>query len=977
MKPSGKIAEYIDALLSSGRFRGQVAHHGVLPPVAAKWGEPARPWPPPLTAALKAVGIERLYSHQARALDLVRAGRHCVVATPTASGKSLVYNLPFLERVGRNPTSRALYLFPLKALAQDQLRAFRRLAAALGDDGPRAAIYDGDTSAWQRQKIRRDPPHAILTNPEMLHLGILPHHARWAAFLAGLEILVIDELHTYRGIAGAHMAQLLRRLGRVCAHYGAAPTVVLSSATVGNPGALARQLTGLEVHTVDRSGAPRGPRHLVLIDPLESPARAAIALLKAALHRGLRTIVYTQSRKLAELIALWAAQQAGGFAGRISAYRAGLLPEERREIERRLAAGDLLAVIATSALELGIDIGDLDLCLLVGYPGSIVATWQRAGRVGRSGQPSALVLIAAEDALDQYFLRNPTELLNRPPEAAVVNPYNPGVLARHLVCAAAELPLQVGEPYLQAPGAAEALDGLEHSGVLLRSAAGGDLFAARRAPHRKVDLRGGGERYPIVHADSGQTLGEIDAYRAFRETHPGAIYLHGGQSFRVEALDIAGRTVTAAPLRVDYYTRVRASKETWILSVAEAGAAWGLGAFTGRLRITEQVTGYEKIRIRGQEKLAVLALDLPPQVFETEGVWFAVPGEIQRAAEAGQRHFMGALHALEHAAIGVAPLIVMADRSDLGGLATPFHPQVGGPAVFIYDAVPGGAGLSREAFHQAEALLAAAQQAISACPCDTGCPSCVHSPKCGSGNRPIDKAGALFLLAQLRAAPPLRRTAGIVVQEPAAAVLPHPGPPRAALRYGVFDLETQRSAEEVGGWHRADRMRLSCAVVYDAGRQAFLEFLEDQVDDLLAAMRELDLVVGFNTTRFDYRVLSRYTDFDFRSLPSLDILEEVKTRLGYRLSLDHLARVSLGARKSGDGLQALRWWKEGRVREIIDYCRTDVRLTRELFLLGRRQGHLLFHNKAGHTVRVPVDWRRFALGPDADGQAPDPQKEPR
>jgi DEAD/DEAH box helicase domain-containing protein len=253
----------------------------------------------------------------------------------------------------------------------------------------------------------------------------------------------------------------------------------------------------------------------------------------------------------------------------------------------------------------------------------------------------------------------------------------------------------------------------------------------------------------------------------------------------------------------------------------------------------------------------------------------------------------------------------------------------------------------------------------------------VHSPKCGSGNRPIDKAGALFLLAQLRAAPPLRRTAGIVVQEPAAAVLPHPGPPRAALRYGVFDLETQRSAEEVGGWHRADRMRLSCAVVYDAGRQAFLEFLEDQVDDLLAAMRALDLVVGFNTTRFDYRVLSRYTDFDFRSLPSLDILEEVKTRLGYRLSLDHLAHASLGARKSGDGLQALRWWKEGRVREVIDYCRSDVRLTRELFLLGRRQGHLLFHNKAGHTVRVPVDWRRFALGPDADGQAPDPQKEPR
>ncbi len=976
MKPSGKIAEYIEALLTSGRFRDQVAHHSVLPPVVAQSADPADPWPPPLAAALRAVGIERLYSHQAQAVDLVRAGRHCVVATPTASGKSLVYNLPFFEKAHRDPTSRALYLFPLKALAQDQLRAFWGLAAALGGGGPQAAIYDGDTSAWQRRKIRRDPPHAILTNPEMLHLAILPHHARWADFLARLEILVIDEVHTYRGILGAHMAQVFRRLGRVCAHYGAAPTVVCSSATVGNPGELARQLTGLEVQTVGRSGAPRGPRHLVLLDPIESPARAAIALLKAALHRGLRTIVYTQSRKLAELIALWASQEAGGFAGRISAYRAGLLPEERREIERRLAAGDLLAVIATSALELGIDVGDLDLCLLVGYPGSIVATWQRGGRVGRNGQPSAVVLIAAEDALDQYFIRNPSELLQRPPEAAVVNPYNAEVLARHLVCAAAELPLRVDEPYLQAPAAAQALNALEKGGVLLRSAAGRDLFAARRAPHRKVDLRGGGEHYTIVHLDSGQTLGEIDAYRAFRETHPGAIYLHGGVSFRVEALDIAGRTVTAAPLRVDYYTRVRVTKETRILAVADAGTAWGVGVFTGRLRVTEQVTGYEKVRIGSQAKVAILALDLPPQVFETEGVWFAIPREIQWAVEAGQRHFMGALHALEHAAIGVAPLIVLADRSDLGGLATPFDPQVGGPAVFIYDAVPGGAGLSREAFRQAAALLAAAHRAIATCACESGCPSCVHSPKCGSGNRPIDKQGALFLLAQLRAAPSARRVGAVTVQEPPAAAVPAPEPPRAALRYGVFDLETQRSAEEVGGWHRADRMRLSCAVVYDAGRQAYLEFLEDQVDDLLAAMRELDLVVGFNTTRFDYRVLSRYTDFDFRRLPSLDILEEVRNRLGYRLSLDHLARASLGAGKSGDGLQALRWWKEGRISEIIAYCRSDVRITRELFLLGRRQGHLLFHNKAGQAVRVPVDWRRFAVGSDGDGPARGLEKEP-
>lgn len=980
MKPSGSVAEYIDALEASRRFRDQVVHRTLLPPRAAEWRQPSAPWPPAVASALAAAGIKRLYSHQAQAVDLVRAGLHCVVATPTASGKSLVYNLPFFEKVRHNPQARALYLFPLKALAQDQLRAFTDMAAEMGGDRPQAAIYDGDTSAWQRQKIRRSPPHAILTNPEMLHLAFLPHHAKWSDFFAQLEMVVIDEVHTYRGVMGSHMAQVFRRLQRICAFYGAAPTFVFSSATVGNPGELAHQLTGLKVQTLARSGAPRGPRQVVLLNPVDSPARAAIELLKAALHRGLRTIVYTQSRKLAELIALWASQQAGRLADRISAYRAGFLPEERREIERRLSTGELLAVISTSALELGIDIGDLDLCLLVGYPGSIVSTWQRGGRVGRSGQPSALVLIAGEDALDQYFMRHPGELLKRPPEAAVVNPFNPDVLARHIVCAAAELPLKADEPYLQPAAVAASLDALENSGELLRSADGGELFSTRRAPHRQVDLRGSGGRFNIVHARSGASLGEIDAYRAFRETHPGAIYLHGGETFHVDALDLETHTVTATPLRVDYYTRVRSTKDTRILSVADAGGAWGVRVFTGRLQVTEQVTGYEKIRIRGQEKINILPLDLPPQVFETDGLWFAIPREIQRAAEAGQWHFMGGIHALEHATIGVAPLIVMADRSDLGGISTPFHPQVGGPAVFIYDGIPGGAGLSREAFRQAQNLLAATHQAIAGCPCESGCPSCVQSPKCGSGNRPIDKAAALFLLEQMRAAPPGRGADAIVVRDPAppaASQQVPPSSPRPPLRYGVFDIETQRSAQEVGGWHRADRMRVSCAVVYDSGREDYLEFLEHQVDDLLALLRELDLVVGFNSKRFDYRVLSRYTDFDFRRLPSLDILEEVKNRLGFRLSLDHLALATLGTRKSGDGLQALRWWKEGRIREIIDYCRTDVQITRDLFLRGRRRGHLLFNNKAGRTVRVPVAWRHLAIAADTRTAGAVPPKEPQ
>ncbi|HCG04867.1 MAG TPA: DEAD/DEAH box helicase, partial [Desulfovibrio sp.] len=680
------MRDYITALLASP-FGRQVTHHRALPAREAAHAPNRRPWPKAIRDILARNSIDDLYTHQARATDLIRAGRHVVVATPTASGKTYVYNLPVLERFLSDPDARALYLFPLKALAQDQLSTFTGLTAAWPEDArPRAAIYDGDTTDHFRRKIRQNPPTVLLTNPEMLHLAILPHHQQWTSLLASLAFIVVDEVHTYRGVLGAHMAQVFRRLLRVCARYGAHPTFVFCSATVGNPGELAANLTGLDgtfgeedtagegtllrqplgernaralrmasaererspspappspktfqqgsyptiwgqgdavplrgagqspasaIQVITESGAPQGLRHFVFVNPDDSPSTAAIQLLRAALARDLRTIVYCQSRRMTELISMWAAEKAGPYRDRISAYRAGFLPEERRDIEARMSGGDLLAVISTSALELGIDIGGLDLCILVGYPGTVMSTLQRGGRVGRAQQESAVILIAGEDALDQYFVRHPNEFFDRPAEHAVVNPDNPVIAKRHIECAAAELPLPADEPWLAAPGAATALAELESEGLVLRSADGTTLLAARKRPHRHVDLRGSGNTFTIEDGD-GTIIGSVDGHRAYRETHPGAVYLHRGRSWVITRLDPGAQKVVAEQARVSWFTRVRGNKTTDILDIYDQREACGTRVFLGKLRVTETITGYEKRSVSGQRLLSVVPLDAPP-----------------------------------------------------------------------------------------------------------------------------------------------------------------------------------------------------------------------------------------------------------------------------------------------------------------------------------------------------------------------------
>lgn len=972
------MGAYIQALQASAYGR-QVAHHRISEPTDAVYAPLHRPWPAAMDSILTARGLAGLYCHQAECIDYLRSGRDCILTTPTASGKTLAYSLPLIEAFLRDPDTRALWVFPLKALARDQLGAFERLTAHWPVEArPTAAIYDGDTSAHFRRKIKNNPPNVLITNPEMLHLGILPHHGQWTTFLATLQYVVLDEAHTCRGVQGAHMAQVLRRLGRICARYGCQPVRALCSATVGNPAELATNLLGVEqkssdtapVAVVSRSGAPTGRRHFLFLNPeLHGSASASattIDLLRAALARKLRTIVYCRSRRMTESLALWAADKSGPLRDRISAYRAGFLPEERRDIEERMTSGELLAVISTSALELGIDIGALDLCILVGYPGTVMSTLQRGGRVGRSGRESAVILVAGEDALDQYFMRNPEAFFSRPPELAVVNPYNEVILARHLECAAAEQPLRLTppEPWLEDRRVCKAAGTLEASGLLLPSADGHELMAARKKPQRHVSLRGCGNTFTIFD-ENAIPLGTVDGQQALRETHPGALYLHRGQSYEIEALNAVAQSIKARllPRRPGWFTRVRSHKITEILEIQQVSEDSPLPAALGRLRVTETLTGYEKRSLAGNRLLNIVpfsAADVPPLIFETEGFWFTIPDDARRALEDARLHFMGGIHALEHACIGLMPLLVMADRNDFGGISIPFHPQLAAPAVFVYDGLPGGAGLASSAFPKLAELLGAVRDLLEQCPCETGCPSCVHSPKCGSGNRPIDKDAAKFLSACSGGDPRQAAPDIVVVDRPVtqASAADSAAAEAVSLRfaalpasYVVFDVETRLSAAEVGGWSRLERMGVSVAVLYDSRDDAFTAYTQERIPEMVERMASAALVVGFNSVRFDYPVLQPFTDFPLHTLPSLDLLAEIHRRLSYRVSLDNVARATLNVPKSADGLAALRWWKEGRTDLIEQYCQKDVEITRDVYRHAVEHKHVLFTNKAGSVVR--------------------------
>jgi DEAD/DEAH box helicase domain-containing protein len=587
----------------------------------------------------------------------------------------------------------------------------------------------------------------------------------------------------------------------------------------------------------------------------------------------------------------WIVEADPGLRDRISSYRAGFLPEERREIESRLFSGELLGVISTSALEMGIDVGQLDVCLLVGYPGSQIATWQRSGRVGRARE-GLVALVAQPDALDQYLVHHPRALFDREFERAVVDPANAEILAGHLPCAAAETPLRSGEPWLAEPAVRDSIRALEDSGELLRSERGSEWFASRRRPHRHINLRAGGETWRIVEdpPDGGRArmIGTVGSVRALSECHEGAIYLHRARQYLVRHLDLGDREARVVAVRVPHYTRALSEKETEILERRRCRPAGSFRLVEGRVRVTTRIQGFERRRIQGQDLLGTEPLDLPPTSFETSSLWLEIPDEIPSMIEEAGRHPMGGLHATEHAALSLFPLFALCDRHDVAGISSVRHPQTGHPAIFFYDAHPGGVGLVSALYDRVEALLGATLELIEGCGCDEGCPGCVHSPKCGSGNRPIDKAAALRALRLLTARDPLEARPAAPLREPELEPTPLPLASAQRPRVVFFDLETQRSAADVGGWGNAHLMRVSLAVVHDEQAGGFETFSEAQHPELLAKLRGADLVVGFNVRRFDYHVLRGYTDDDLDRLPTFDLLDAIHARLGFRVALGHL-----------------------------------------------------------------------------------------
>jgi DEAD/DEAH box helicase domain-containing protein len=984
------MRRFIEHLRRHRYYGPQVVHHQPFSPEKARFSRLEGELPTSLARALEDLGIRRLYSHQAAAVERVRRGKNVVIATPTASGKTLTYNLPVVETLLRAPEAKALYLFPLKALEQDQWKAFREFAHPIQTALPLSAeIYDGDTSSTRRRKIRESLPSVLMTNPDMVHLSLLPFHAQWEAFFRRLRFVVIDELHTYKGIFGSHLTQILRRLERVCEFYGASPQFIACSATIANPQTFAEKLTGLAFEEVRESGAPRAGRHFLFLNPAASPYTLAAKLFLECLDGGFRTLAFTQSRKITELLHAWVLKDRPDLRGRVSSYRAGFLPEERREIEARLLSGDLWGVISTSALELGIDIGGLDVCLLVGYPGTIATTWQRGGRVGRANRESLVVLIAQPDALDQYFMHHPQDFFGRGFESAVVDPDNAVVAAKHLVCACSEIPLRQGEAAFPLPKYLPLLDQLVSEGELLRSASGREWFSHRLHPHRLVDIRCAGEGYTIFEEGTKRLVGQISVPRVFSECHPGAIYLHKAAPYLITHLDQGKREAWARQAEVDYYTRALSEKETEILSVVRTQPFPCFTACYGRLKVTERVRGFEKRRIFGQDLLSVHELEMPSHVFETMGLWVILPGEMAGRFKERGLHFMGGIHAVEHGSIALFPLFALCDRNDIGGICYPVHPQLEKPAIFIYDGYPGGVGLAEHGYGVLEELLKKTLSLIHDCPCLDGCPSCIHSPKCGSGNKPLDKKAAEFVLEWLLG----ERTEGEEtgkgqVQLPdqaGQALLPGAGPVEPAGRASApappawleeeicrhrilfLDIETQRSAEEVGGWHNKHLMRVAAAVVYDSQEGSFSVFEEDRVHELIEKLKMAELVVGFNIADFDYQVLRGYTSYGFHQLNTFDLMKDILQHLGYRLSLGHLAHKTLKTEKCGDGLQSLQWFKEGRMEEVIAYCRKDVEITKDLFLFGLANGYLLFETKAGRLVRLPVDWSLSRILP---AQAP-------
>ncbi len=755
-------AGFLHHLTAQPEYSDQIAHIEHIPPRSADCGELERPLIKKLQDCLDDNALLPLYKHQAYAVNAARVGANVMVATSSASGKTLCYNVPIMEALLTEKSSRALYLFPTKALAQDQLRKMRDQFCPDILASEDCATFDGDTPQNERFDIKKNA-RILITNPDMLHIGILPNHQSWSRLLRRLRYVVVDEAHMYRGVFGSHVALVLRRLRRLCEIYGTWPQFICCSATIANPGEHAEKLVGMPFTVVSNDGSPHGGKDFVfwnppLIDEKKESRRSANSeatfVFTELVKKEIRTLTFTRTRRLTELIYNYSRQNLRQtdrrLIDKIRPYRAGYLAKDRRKIEHELFTGKLIGVVATNALEVGIDIGDLEATVLTGYPGSVSSTWQQAGRSGRSKQKALSFLIATDNPLDQYFMRHPENFFLRNFENALINPENHYILQAHLACSAWEKPLNEKDIVYFGQTMLQEIRDMEKHG-LLKLRGGLWYFPPGIAyPAQAINIRStSGQNFSIFDTSTDSLLETIEASQAFFMVHTGAIFLHQGDNYLVTKLDLESRTAYVEPAEVNYYTRATEISDLKIIDEQHRQTRGPTTVCLGEVEVNDSVIGYRRKSQLTEEILGEEALELPPQIFTTIALWFDLPQvAVSRISKTG-RDFAGGIHAVEHAAISILPLFALCDRNDIGGVSTPFHADTGKAQIFIFDAHPGGIGIAEKGFELINDLWQATYRAIVECPCQDGCPSCIQSPKCGNNNEPLDKKAAVIILEEL------------------------------------------------------------------------------------------------------------------------------------------------------------------------------------------------------------------------------------
>lgn len=758
------ISRFLDQIKTSSRYENQIVHNEKIPAREAQYSP--LELKPQVKAALSGIGIEDLYVHQVEAIENIREGKDIVLCTTTASGKSLTYMIPVFETILNEPKATALYISPLNALVNDQLKSFLEFEEAL-KSGAGIARYTGALSEAEKRRVREGQTNVVLTNPEMIHMSFLAWHHLWRRFFSNLKFIIVDESHYYRGVIGSNMANLLRRLLRVAEYYGASPQFICCSATIGNPKDHTETLIGRKASIIEHNGSFQSSQQFVFWNPplylnnkgctlRRSSYSEASSLFAKSVQAGLQTLAFTRSRQGVERMYKSCREllRSRNLSPAICSYRSGYFDREREEIEKKMNSGELRGVISTNALELGIDIGGLDACILDGYPGTVMSARQQAGRAGRSGNESLVVLVAGTNALDQYYMRNPSDFFTRSSENAVLNPKNPYILAGHLLCAAKEIPLRESDEKYFGNGYPRVVELLEAEGLL----AGKDpKYSTDPFPYKHVSLRGidnntysllafeGEKRFPI-EKDIEETL-------AFRECHPGAVYMHRGESYYINRIDHEKKEIHAVKTHDTYYTKPMIDssvlvQETYaikpLLHVPEVEV--GLG----EVEVTDRVIGYRKIQTQSNDIMSAHNLEMPPVSLQTMALWLKLPDKLQELVGEHKLDFAGGIHAIEHAMISMYPLHLLVDRSDVGGVSTPSHPDLGGKSgIFIYDGHRGGVGYAEKGYDLIEQVLDGTLKAIESCPCENGCPSCIQSPKCGNNNEPLDKHAAIMLLHEL------------------------------------------------------------------------------------------------------------------------------------------------------------------------------------------------------------------------------------